>query len=749
MKFLKHIYPTLFFMGVILASLESSSAQETKSKLMVNEARIDEIIRQMTLEEKINMLHGKHMFTSAGVERLGIADMSYADGPFGIREEMEPNSWNSLGLTTDSATFFPTGSALAATWSEETAYRYGVGMAREARLRGKDMILGPAINIQRLPTGGRTYEYLSEDPVLSAALAVGYTKGVQDNGVAVCLKHYALNNQENNRGQVDVIVSPRTMREIYLPAFEAAVKEADAYGVMAAYNKVGGFWCSENNLLQNKILREEWGFKGFIISDWGGTHNTVNAALYGLDVEMPGSHYFGQALLDSVKAGIVSESVIDSKVRNILRVRLAIEPIPAAEANKIMTAQPEQAQIAYDVATKSIVLLKNDKALLPIDFGKYKKIAVIGDNATRKQAIGGVGAGVKALHEVTPLEGLQAKIGNKAEIIYAQGYHGFTAQERQSRKSPYTSADPELLQEAVKAAKEADIVLFIGGNNREVETEGSDRTAITLPSGQDELITALAAANPNIVTVIVAGAPVDLNVVQKLSPAIVVSWFNGSEGGNALADVLVGNISPSGKLPFTFPVRLEDSPAYALKNYPQTDEPTEQDVFVDLVQNNGEKMKEKIVPNKDIALYSEESLVGYRWFDTKKIAPMYPFGYGLSYTEFTYSGLQTDKEQYGENETVQVSLKLTNSGKMDADEVVQLYVHRINATVEWPEKELKAFQRVSLKAGETKTVNLSVPVSKLRYWNQDKYDWVLENGEIELLVGSSSSDIRLTKSVKI
>ena len=737
------------FTGSLLVLFGCADKNATSSKLMVNEATIDGIIQQMTLEEKIDMLHGKYMFTSAGIERLGIADMVYSDGPFGIREEMEPNSWTPLGLANDSSTFFPTGSALAATWSEEIAYEYGVGMAREARLRGKDMLLGPAINIQRLPTGGRTYEYLSEDPFLSAALSVGYTNGVQDNGVAVCLKHYALNNQENNRGRVDVIVSPRTMREIYLPPFEAAVREADAYGIMAAYNKVGGYWCSENNMLLHTILRNEWGFKGIVISDWGGTHSTVDAALYGLDVEMPGNRNFGAALLDSVNAGLVPESVINDKVRNILRVRLAIEPIPQEQANKVMTAQPAQARIAYNIAAKSIVLLKNENALLPMDLSKYKKIAVIGENAIRKNGLGGVGAGVKAYNEITPLAGLQAKIGDRAELTYAQGYVGIAGRDRQSRQSPYTSADPKLLQEAVKVALEADIVLFFAGNNREVETEGSDRVAITLPSGQDELITELAKVNPNIVTIIVSGAPVDLNVVQQYSPTIVQSWFNGSEGGNALADVLLGNISPSGKLPFTFPVKLEDSPAYALKNYPQTDNEIEQDIFVELVQNTGEKVTERITPDRNIALYSEESLVGYRWFDTKNVTPMYPFGHGLSYTEFVYEGIQTDKEKYGKNETIQVSFELTNSGQRDADEVVQLYVHRINAQVEWPYKELKAFQRVSLKAGETQIVELAVPVSKLRYWDEAKYDWILENGEIELIIGSSSKDLRLRTNVNI
>jgi beta-glucosidase len=755
MKYLRSICIIALLGSIlILSGCSQSERNRVPSKLIEYDAKINDIIKQLTLEEKIAMLHGKHMFTSAGIERLGISDLAYADGPFGIREELQPHSWNPLGLTTDSATFFPTGSALAATWSKELAYAYGKGLAKEARLRGKDMLLGPAINIQRIPTGGRTYEYLSEDPFLSAQLSVGYTQGAQDNGVAVCLKHYALNNQENNRGRVDVIVSPRTMREIYLPPFEAAVKEADAYGVMAAYNKVDGYWCSENDILLNQILRNEWGFKGLVISDWGGVHHTVEAALYGLDVEMPNDRFFGKALLDSVQAGVVPVSVIDDKVRNILRVRLAIEPVPEENANKIMTAQPEQSRIAYDVAAHAIVLLKNSQSLLPIDLNTYKKIAVIGGNALRTQATGGVGAGIKALYEVTPLQGLQAKVGNRAEIIFAQGYKEFNRWTGgrmgpgMSRPSPYTEADPQLLQEAVKVAKDADIVLFVAGNNREVETEGSDRTEITLPSGQDEVIKALAAANPNIVTIVVTGAPVDLNTVEANSSSIVVSWFNGTEGGNALADVLLGNISPSGKLPFTFPVKLEDSPAYALKNYPQTDA-VGGDIFVELVENKNQKEAKKITPNRNTALYTEELLVGYRWFDTKGIAPLYSFGHGLSYTTFEYSGLQTGKEKYGSNKSIDVTFELKNTGEREADEVAQLYVHRIGATIEWPLKELKAFERVTLKGGESKTVTLTVPVSKLRYWDESKHQWALEHSEIELLVGSSSSDIRLTKKVSI
>lgn len=744
----------LLIAGVLITGCNNATIARDRheSKLMVNEERVSEIMSKMTLEEKVAMLHGKHMFTSEGVPAQGVADMVYADGPFGIREEMEPNSWNPLHLSNDSSTFFPTGSALAATWSEDVAYEYGIGMAREARLRGKDMILGPAINIQRIPTGGRTYEYLSEDPFLSARLSVGYTKGVQDNGVAVCLKHYALNNQENNRGTVNVIVSPRAMREIYLPPFEAAIVEADAYGVMSAYNKVNGYWCGENDILLNQILRKDWGFKGMVISDWGGTHSTVESINSGLNVEMPGKDYHGDALLDSVRSGRVSESVIDQRVREILRVRLLIDPIPAEKANIEMTAKPEQAAIAYIVASKSIVLLKNQSGILPIDINKVKTIAVIGDNADKKMASGGVGAGVKALYEVTPLSGLRNKIGDSVKLVYAQGY---TSQNNQRRGTGWPGAtmpqtldnSENLINEAVNAAKEADLVLFFGGNNRQWETEGSDRKDINLPYNQEAVFKAIAEVNSNIVFVIVAGAPVDLNIVGEKSAAIIQSWFNGTEGGNALADVLLGKISPSGKLPFTYPVKLEDSPAYALGNYPQTDAEIGQDVFVALVGNKNDVQNGS--SNRTTAVYSEDLLVGYRWYITKNVPIMYPFGHGLSYSKFEYSGITTSKSRYSEGDNIEVSFTLRNKGIMDADEVVQLYVHRIDATVEWPYQELKAFQRVSLKSGEEKVINLSIPVEQLKYWNEASYKWSLEHGKIELLLGSSAGDIRQKAIVNI
>ena len=727
-----------------------------QDKLTVNDKKINEIIAQMTLEEKVEMLHSKTNMSSAGVERLGIADMNYADGPFGIREEGVPNGFQSAGWTLDSATYFPTGSALAATWSEELAYKYGTGMGKEARLRGKDVILGPAVNIQRLPVGGRTYEYLSEDPILSAALALEYTKGVQDQGTAVCIKHFAVNNQETNRGSVDAQLDERTLREIYLKPFERAIIEGGAMSVMPAYNKVNGDYCSENEHLLNEILRGEWGFKGFTVSDWGGTHSTMGAMLHGLNVQMTGSNYLGQPVIDSIKAGKLTEEMVDEKVRQILRVRYAIEAVPADVANTVMTSQPESQQIAKQVAEKSIVLLKNE-GILPIK-ADVKKIAVIGQNAVLKTQSGGMGAGVKALYEVTPLEGICKRAGEGVEVTYAPGYKTIAFRwgpapadldplEARSNDEP---ADPALVAEAVALAKDADLVLFFGGTNKSIETEGSDRKDIKLPCGQEELIQALYEANPNLATVLISGGPTDLQVLEPASPAIVQGWWNGTEGGTALAEVLFGDIAPSGKLPFTFPRKLEDSPAFALGNFPDPNG-AGGDLFSlmfrpDVLKMSPEERQQFIASlPKPVSKYTERFYVGYRWFDTKEIEPMYAFGHGLSYVDFDYDDLKASAGK----DAVKVSFQLENEGKMPADEVVQLYVSRPESKVEWPAKELKAFKRVSLNAGETKTVTLEIPMKELRYWNEGTNAWELEHGKLLLQLGSASDDIRETAEVTI
>ncbi len=733
-----------------------ATAPSPQDRLTVNDKKIDQVIAQMTLEEKVNMLHSKTNMSSAGVERLGIADMHYADGPFGIREEGVPNGFQSAGWTLDSATYFPTGSALAATWSKEMAYLYGTGMGMEARLRGKDVILGPAVNIQRLPVGGRTYEYLSEDPILSAALALEYTKGVQDKGTAVCIKHFAVNNQETNRGSVDAQIDERTLREIYLKPFERAIVEGGAMSVMPAYNKVNGDYCSENEHLLNEILRGEWGFKGFTVSDWGGTHSTMGAMLHGLNVQMTGSNYLGQPVIDSIATGALTEALVNEKVKQILRVRYAVEAVPDDVANTKMTSQPECQDIAKRVAEKSIVLLKNE-GMLPIA-KSVKKIAVIGQNAVLKTQSGGMGAGVKALYEVTPLEGIRKRAGADVQVTYAPGYKNFPGRRwgpAPAEPNPLEAAaidepaDPALLAEAVALAKDADLVIFFGGTNKSIETEGSDRKDILLPTGQETVVCALREANPNLVSVLVSGGPTDLRVLEPASPAIVQAWWNGTEGGTALAEVLFGDIAPSGKLPFTFPAKLEDSPAFALGNFP--DPNAGGDLFSLMYRPDVLKMsreeRQKLIDSlpKPVSKYTEGSLVGYRWFDTKNVKPMFAFGHGLSYVDFEYGAVKAAAKK----DVVKVTFTLSNKGGMTADEVVQLYVSRPDATVEWPVKELKAFERVTLVAGETKTVTLEIPVKDLRYWNVEKNAWDLEHGKLVLLLGAASDDIRQQAEVII
>ena len=750
----KYLYSAALL--IMAAGCASLSPQD---RLTVNDKKINKIIAQMTLEEKVEMLHSKTNMSSEGVPRLGIQDIKYTDGPFGIREE-NGDGFRSLGWTLDSATYFPTGSALAATWSKEMAYKNGWAMGKEGRLRGKDIILGPAINIQRLPVGGRTYEYLSEDPVLSARLSVEYTKGSQDAGTAVCLKHYALNNQETDRGSVNVIADERTMREIYLKPFEAAIKEGGAMCVMPAYNKVNGFYCSENAHLNNEILRDEWGFKGMTVSDWGGTHSTMGAALGGLCVQMTGDNYFGQALIDSVRNGALDEAVVDAKVREILRLRFAIEPVPEDVANTIMTSQPETQKIAYEIAQKSIVLLKNEAGNLPIA-KDVKKIAVIGQNAVLTTAAGGIGAGVKTLYEITPLEGIQARAEKAGvEVVYAPGYKNYQMRMGWGRPSagpvnPLVAnsidepADPALLAEAVALAKDADMVIFFGGTNKSIETEGSDRKNIDLPCGQNEVIKALYEANPNVATVLISGGPTDLRYLEPYSPAIVQGWWNGLEGGTALAEVLFGDIAPSGKLPFTFPLKLEDSPAYATGSFPG--EGSGEDLFtlmyrLDATGYTREQIQEYIASLPDpVSEYREGILVGYRWYDTKDVPVMYAFGHGLSYVEFEYGALTCKQKK----DKIQVSFDLKNLGDMEADEVAQLYVKRLDSKVERAEKELEAFERVALKAGETKNVTLEFPLSELAHWDNEANGWVLEPGKIEILVGSASNDIRQSIQTEI
>lgn len=713
---------TYLLASIFTLTIAPALAQSKTGKAL--DAKIDAVVRKLTLEEKIGLLHANGIFSTAGVDRLHIPGLMTDDGPLGVREDVK-EGWGSANLTTDSATFFPNGSALAATWNPVLAYRYGHDLGEEARARKKYIMLTPAFNICRTPLCGRTYEYYSEDPFLNSKLAVQAVKGIQSQDIAACVKHFAVNNQEIERGRVNVNIDERALREIYLPAFKAAITEGDAWTIMSAYNKIRGVYCSENDYLLNKILKGEWKFKGMVISDWGGTHSTVMAANNGLDLEMGSGpkydhYFFATKLLDSVKAGKVSMKVIDEKVRRVLWVMYHTNMSTNPPAGKINT--PGHSKTVYDIAAESIVLLKNDKHLLPLNTSSVKSIAVIGDNATHTFHLGGFGAGVKAKYEVTPLAGLQNRLGKKVDIKFAQGYSGFYRQHGKNVNEPTKPADTAMVADAVKIARTTDMAILYIGGNRDYESEGSDRKDLSLPFGEQYLVDQVTAANPNTIVVVVGGAPYDIGKIKKNNHTIVWSWYNGSEGGNALADVLLGKVDPSGKLPFTFPVELKDSPAHALDAYP------------------GENLQVD---------YKEGILVGYRWFDTKKIEPMYCFGYGLSYTNYAYSGLKTDKKAYKIGEMITATIKLKNTGKYAGKETVQLYISKTGSVVERPEKELKSFKKVLIAPGQATNVSLTVPVKDLAYYDIKTSKWVVEPGKYTILAGASSRDIKGTASITV
>ncbi len=681
---------------------------------------IDSILQLLTLEEKVHMVHGSGTFVSGGVERLGIPELCYTDGPTGIREEIERSSWEPMNLTTDSVTFFPTGTALSATWNVELAFRYGKAIGSEANARGKHILLAPAVNIIRTPICGRNFEYFSEDPFLNSKLTVDYVMGLQSQNVAACIKHFAVNNQEFQRWNINVLMDERTLREIYLPVYKAAAMEAEAYTFMGAYNKFRGDWLCENDYLIHKILKEEWDYKGAVISDWGGTHSTVKAALAGLDVEMGGrfNQYFFSSLADSVRAGLVPESVVDDKVRCILRVMYNCKTMDSTRiAGKANTA--ENVQLVYDVACESIVLLKNERNLLPLNIDSIKSIAIIGENAMQVQSRGGFTASVKARYEVTPLEGIKKKVANTIEIQYAPGYAekfvtldtgGFWPD-----RYPDPNPNVELIEEAVTVAKNSDVAIIFAGNNRNVETEVVDRETLDLPFGQDELIKEVTAVNPNTIVVVIAGTACDLNVTDSVASAILYAWFNGSEAGNALASVLFGDVNPSGKLPFTIPVRLEDIGAHALHAYPGKNDEVE---------------------------YAEGILVGYRWFDTKQIEPKYCFGHGLSYTGFEYTRARIDRKAYSPEQEIKLTVTVRNTGLLAGKETLQLYIRKKDSEVMRADKELKGFKKIELQPGEEKSHTITLDINDLAYYNIEQGAWIVEPGEYNLLLGSSSRDIR-------
>ena len=721
--------------GLFLNAAAASSQVTDKEKVQM-EKRIEKLIKKMTLEEKVGLLHGNSKFYVAGVERLGIPEWSLSDGPHGVRAEINRHDWAYAGWTNDSASYFPTGTAFAAAWNPELAYRRGEVLGEEARWRKKGVLLGPGVNIIRSPLCGRNFEYMSEDPYMNSVLAVAYIKGLQSRDVACSVKHFAVNNQETNRTTVDVECSERALREIYLPAFKAAVQEGGALTVMAAYNKFRGEFCAENNYLVCKILRNEWGFDGVYVTDWGAAHSTIPSMEAGLDLEMGTlidkyeDWYYANPLIEAVKSGKVPMSLVDEKVGDVLRVMIktnVLDPKKRFGPGSMNTKEHQQA--TYDAAAEAIVLLKNQNNLLPLDFSSIKSLAVIGDNATRKHSNGGLSSEIKAVYEVTPLEALRAKWGDKVDIRFAQGYEklstfveGSNNGQSSGTFSSKTQESDALLKEAVEVARTSDVALLVCGLNHDYDTESFDRLNMDIPYGQVELIQEVVKANPRTIVVMIAGSPLNMAAVDICSPAIVWAWFNGMEGGNALVDVLSGKVNPSGKMPFTTTVSLDQSPAHALGNF----------------------------PGRDLKVnYEEDILVGYRWFDTKGLPVVYPFGYGLSYTTFNYSNLNTDKKTYDQADTIQATFTLTNTGDREGAEVAQLYVSDPVCSVMRPVKELKGFKKVFLKPGESRRITLDIPVSSLAFYSEAQSQFVVEPGEFILQLGASTSDIKQRISVEV
>lgn len=699
-----------------------------------NNKVIDTLIAKMTLEEKIGMLHGNSMFSTGGVERLGIPELKLTDGPLGIREEISRDSWAPAGLDNDYATYYPAGSGLSATWNPELSYLFGNSVGEEARARNKDMLLSPAINIIRTPVGGRTYEYFTEDPFLNKKMSVPFIIGLQNNDVMACVKHYAVNNQETNRDFVDVQIDERTLREIYLPAFKASVQEANSYSVMGAYNKFRGDYLCENDYMLNTILRDEWGFDGIVVSDWAAVHSTVKSLKHGLDVEMGtpkpfNEFYLADKLLEAVKDNKISEKEIDIHVKRILRLLYQVKAINAKDRTQGSIATEQHYQDAYDIAAESVVLLKNDNNILPLITDNLKSIAVIGNNAVKKNANIGFGAGVKTKREVTPLEGLQNRLPESVTINYAEGYLERYQENNNENKGnvthnapvPVNELDEEKLNQALEAAKNSEVAVIFAGSNRDYETESSDRKDLSLPFAQEELIEKVLEVNPNTIVVFITGGPFDIENINEKAKTIVWSWFNGSEGGNALADILLGNVNPSAKLPWTLPKDLKDSPAHATNSF----------------------------PGDEVVEYKEGILVGYRWFDTKNIKPLYPFGYGLSYTNFKFSNLQTNQTKYGIEDSIEVLVDVRNTGKMMGKEVVQVYVSKPNSKVNRAQQELKGFSKVEIEKSNTLRVKIQIPVEELAFYNIETKSWEVENGEYKIKVGNSSRNIVLENTISV
>lgn len=711
------------------------------------EKRVEDALSRMTLEEKVALCHAQGKFSSKGVERLGIPEIWMSDGPHGVRAEINWNDWGYSGWTNDSITAFPALTALAATWNPQLSALYGKSIGEEARYRKKDVLLGPGVNIYRTPLNGRNFEYMGEDPYLAGVMAVPYIQELQKNGVAACVKHFALNNQEKWRGTVDVDLSDRALYEIYLPAFKKAVQEGGAWSIMGAYNKIWDQHCCHNERLLNDILRDEWGFDGAVITDWGGAHDTKEAALNGLDIEMGSftngltsesefgydDYYLAKPYLEMIRKGEVPESTVDEKARNVLRLIFRT----AMDTNKPFGSKctPEHYAAAKAIGDESIVLLKNN-GILPLDASKYGSILVVGDNAVRRLTDGGGSSELKPKDYVSPLSALKALYGDK--VKFAQGYACGRSLYEAEDTIPQEEQD-RLRAEAVAMAKDADVVIYIGGLNKNAwqDCESTDRREYELPFGQNQLIEELIKANPNIVIANISGNAYEMPWVKDV-PAILHTSYLGTMGGESLADVIAGNVNPSGKLPYSIPVKLEDCGAnsFGEVSYPGIESgDTDVVAIPGSVIEGGKNPKQK---------YMEDIFVGYRWHDTKKIPALFPFGHGLSYTEFEYGKPVVSESVIGENGKIRIEVPVTNKGAKEGSEIVELYISDLKSSLPRPIKELKGFGKVKLAPGETKSVKFEITPEDLKFFDDKKHEWVVEPGKFKAHVAASSTDIRHT-----
>lgn len=701
------------------------------------EERVEDALSRMTLEEKIAVIHAQSKFSSPGVKRLGIPDIWTTDGPHGVRPEVLWDEWDQAGWTNDSCVAFPALTCLAATWNTDMAMLYGKSIGEEARFRNKAMLLGPGVNIYRTPLNGRNFEYMGEDPYLAGQMVAPYVQGVQSNGVAACVKHFALNNHEVNRHTTDVEVDDRTLYEIYLPAFKSAVQQGHAWAVMGSYNLYRGQHCCHNEYTVNDILKGEWGFDGVLVSDWGGAHDTDQAIRNGLDMEFGtwtnglsagsrnayDSYHLALPYLEKIRNGEVGTGELDDKVRRVLR--LAFRTV--MDRNRPIGSMCSEAhyQAARQIAGEGIVLLKNDGGMLPMDMDHARKILVVGENAVKMMTVGGGSSSLKVQREISPLDGIRERAGEGVQVVYERGYVGDVSGEYNGVTtgqdlSESRSAE-QLIADAVSQAKDADYVIFVGGLNKSAgqDCENSDRKGLGLPYGQDDVIEALAAVNDRIVVINISGNAVAMPWIDKV-PAVMQAWYIGSEAGHAIADVLSGDVNPSGKLPFTFPARLEDVPAHIFGDY--TGEPQRDTVDIE---------------------YREGIFVGYRWADMqKKTRPLFAFGHGLSYTSFEYGKPVISSETMQADGTVTVEVTVTNTGSREGKETVQMYVGDRKSSLPRPLKELKGFAKVSLAPGESTVVTFTVGREDLSFFDPERHEWVAEPGKFDIYIAAAADDVK-------